>query len=201
MPWIHTLRFRKFTIDPDFVGPFDIRDIATSLSRTPRFRGFTLTMFNVASHSINVANLVKEVGADHNVVRAALLHDSAEAYLSDVPKPFKLALPDYMELEEYTLEMLAQHYEFPYPLPDIVHDADRVMTAIEASKLLRHYDANAFACLPDYLEMFPISDYLYKDKSLYSASGKIAVSKFLRAFHKTMRDPDHAAELTENGAW
>lgn len=77
---------------------FDIADIAHSLSMLCRFNGHCNRFFSVAEHSIMVARIMEyeELGDP----REGLLHDAVEAYLSDVPAPFKSSLPDWRALEK-----------------------------------------------------------------------------------------------------
>lgn len=75
-----------------------IEDIATSLSKIPRFNGqtkFEDKIISVAEHSIHVAARVIEQGGTDADAYAALLHDAAEAYMCDLPSPFKAGMPDY----------------------------------------------------------------------------------------------------------
>ena len=44
------------------------------------------------------------------VALACLLHDASEAYLSDVPRPFKQHLPQYRALEDRLLAAIYQKY-------------------------------------------------------------------------------------------
>ncbi|HYH57299.1 MAG TPA: hypothetical protein VD772_11845, partial [Anseongella sp.] len=54
----------------------------------------------------------------------ALMHDSAEAYLGDIPKPLKNLLPDYTRIEKYLMQIIAAKFDFEYPLPRIIKEAD-----------------------------------------------------------------------------
>jgi hypothetical protein len=93
----------------------NIEDIAWGLSRISRFCGHTITVipYNVAQHSLFVANEVDTFLNDHTLVKhleipddiwmhwmvstdmmsslvlKALIHDAAEVYLGDLPSPIK----------------------------------------------------------------------------------------------------------------
>ena len=41
---------------------------------------------------------------------ACLLHDASEAYMADVPRPFKEKLTDYVKSEERLISMLYRHF-------------------------------------------------------------------------------------------
>lgn len=98
--------------DPTDPDPtlFDIRDIAHSLSLTCRGNGHVKTFFSVASHCVNCATEAELRGYSPRVCLACLIHDASEAYMSDVPRPFKHALPEYIKAEEKILELIYEHF-------------------------------------------------------------------------------------------
>lgn len=77
-----------------------IEDIAHALSLMTRANGHLKTFYSVAQHSLNCANEAYARGYSDRVRLACLLHDSSEAYLSDLTRPVKIHLPGYMILEE-----------------------------------------------------------------------------------------------------
>jgi len=85
---------------------FDVRDIAHALSLTCRGNGHVKTFFSVAQHCIYCAREAEERGYSKRIVLACLLHDAGEAYLSDVPRPFKEYLPHYIQAEEKMLDLI-----------------------------------------------------------------------------------------------
>ena len=84
----------------------DIRDIAHALSLTCRGNGHVKTFFSVAQHCINCSLEAEARGYSNRVVLGCLLHDASEAYMSDVPRPFKHSLPEYTQVEEKLLDMI-----------------------------------------------------------------------------------------------
>lgn len=70
-----------------------IEDIAHALSLICRGNGHVKTFFSVGSHCINCAKEAAARGYSGRLVLACLLHDASEAYLSDVPRPFKNIFP------------------------------------------------------------------------------------------------------------
>jgi hypothetical protein len=82
--------------------PSDIRleDIAYGLAHLPRFNGQTTFVYSVAHHSMLVAKLAQRMFGDDATVRAAFLHDAAEAYIGDVISPVKWALRE-LELSNH----------------------------------------------------------------------------------------------------
>lgn len=73
-------------------GQVHIGDVAVQLSRIPRFVGATLEPWNVAAHSLHCSALAEADGASLQAQLAALLHDAHEAYMGDIPSPFKQAV-------------------------------------------------------------------------------------------------------------
>ena len=95
--------------NPD-IKSIDIKDIAHSLSLTCRGNGHVSSFFSVAQHCINCAQEAYERRYSKRVILACLLHDASEAYMSDVPRPFKQVMPEYIRAEEYLLELIYYKY-------------------------------------------------------------------------------------------
>lgn len=95
-------------LDPDSIC---IEDIAHGLANTARFAGQLPKFYSVAQHSFHVAQ-----SASKENQLAALLHDASEAYLGDMPSPFKKMMPDYKALENKLMAAIAQKFGFDYPL-------------------------------------------------------------------------------------
>ncbi|MBQ7636357.1 MAG: hypothetical protein IJS80_03515 [Lachnospiraceae bacterium] len=83
-----------------------IEDVAHSLSMQCRGNGHVKTFFSVAQHCINCAKEAEARGYSPRVVLACLLHDASEAYMSDVPRPFKKELPSFIEWEDKLLDVI-----------------------------------------------------------------------------------------------
>lgn len=110
-------------LDPESIC---IEDIAHGLSMTPRFGGQLDGFLSVAQHCCMVASYV----SDENKL-AALLHDASEAYLGDMPSPFKKMLPDFKEQENRLMQVIADKYGFEFPLHTEVKKADYKMLNVE----------------------------------------------------------------------
>jgi len=129
-PDIMTCSGRFFSyIDPQ-PDQIDINDIAHALAMTCRFAGFTLKFYSVAEHSVRVSEV-----CDPQDAFAGLLHDAAEAYLTDIPSPAKRLLPDYKALEQRVFCAIARKFGVPSELPAGVKHADGVLLATEARDL------------------------------------------------------------------
>ncbi len=118
---------------PDMIR---LDDIVHTLARTNRWGGnIEPVSYSVAQHSLVTAQAVKRPQSRPY----ALLHDAAEAFIGDLPTPFKLWLAD-AGADVIGLEMRILYGAiFPAlgleaPTPDIVgdvHDADQVALATE----------------------------------------------------------------------
>ncbi|MDR0223352.1 MAG: hypothetical protein LBI38_07480 [Oscillospiraceae bacterium] len=86
-------------ITPD-VKQIHIEDIAHALSQMCRANGHFVRFYSVAQHSINCANEAKARGLSARVQIACLLHDASEAYLSDITRPVKAYLSNYLKIEK-----------------------------------------------------------------------------------------------------
>ena len=86
---LHTFSGQGF--DPLNPCTKDVRleDIAHALAQTCRFGGHTPRHYSVAQHAVFVALLVLKVSRRPDWALLALHHDSAEAYLGDIPRPIK----------------------------------------------------------------------------------------------------------------
>lgn len=133
---------------PTFLGgtvhPFDprpeeifIEDIAHQLAFENRWVGVTTFPVSVAQHSVMVADLVPI-----ELKLCALMHDASEAYLKDIPRPFK-HLPEfafYLEAEDRLMRVIADKYNFKYPMHSKVKNADNTMLKLEGTTLTHGYD-------------------------------------------------------------
>ena len=106
MNYITTYTGKHFDpLNPD-VSQVDIRDIAHALSLTCRGNGHVKTFFSVGQHCINCAREAELRGYPGRIILACLIHDASEAYMSDVPRPFKKSLIEYQKTEDIILNMI-----------------------------------------------------------------------------------------------
>lgn len=87
-----------------------ITDIAHALSLICRGNGHVKTFFSVGQHCIHCALEAEARGHSPRVMLACLLHDASEAYMSDVPRPFKPYLTEYKDFEERLLSVIFEKY-------------------------------------------------------------------------------------------
>jgi len=129
-PFICT-RFGQFHINKP---EFNVKDIAHALSQICRYTGHTKHFYSVAEHSLLVAGLMLEVvGGDPF---EGLLHDAAEAYLSDIATPWKHLLPDYEAVSKRIEVPLRAFYGIPERKSPECKQADQYALFIEAYWLM-----------------------------------------------------------------
>lgn len=88
----------------------DSRDIAHALSMLCRANGHFKTFYSVGQHCVNCMQEAAARGYSRKVQLACLLHDASEAYLSDVTRPVKHELPQYLEIEKPLQEAIWNKY-------------------------------------------------------------------------------------------
>lgn len=130
--WIQTYTGRQFwPLDPR-VEDIDIRDIAHALSMKCRYGGHSLAFYSVAEHSIFVSRALPP-----ELRLTGLLHDAAEAYLADIPRPVKPLLAGFKEIEERIERVIAEVFGLlPPPWPDAVKAADTAILHDETRALM-----------------------------------------------------------------
>lgn len=97
--WIETYTGRKFwPLDPD-PADIDLRDIAHALARICRFGGHCWEFYSVAQHALHCEAMAEALGLSPRLRLLVLLHDAAEAYLGDWPRPIKRSIPGLHEYE------------------------------------------------------------------------------------------------------
>lgn len=111
-----------------------IEDIAHSLSNQCRYAGHCTQFYSVAQHSVMVSRIVPPQFA-----KWGLLHDAAEAYLVDLPRPLKRFSPlgnVYMPIEARLMMCVCERFGLPYAEPPEVKDADNVLLMTEKRDLM-----------------------------------------------------------------
>ena len=122
--------------DPDTI---DIEDITYSLSSICRFNGHSRYSYSVAQHSVMVSILMTDKLGDYREVGLwGLLHDAAEAYIGDIPRPVKHNFDGVREMEAGLMEAIAKRFDLPYPCPwkDTLKTCDNIALVSEARCLM-----------------------------------------------------------------
>jgi Predicted hydrolases of HD superfamily len=131
--WIMTFtgkRFRPFDPDP---AEIDIRDIAHALSHTCRYGGHTRRFYSVAEHCVLLSRIVPA-----DMAFDALMHDAAEAYLGDIPRPIKKAreMNAWRDAEWIVERAIATRFGVRLPMSPALADYDSRMIVDEWPQLM-----------------------------------------------------------------
>lgn len=165
--------------DPDPERIF-IDDIAQGLANICRFNGQCRSFYSVAEHSVAVSMLVE---TPYRL--AGLLHDAAEAYLGDVPRPLKYR-PEYRyyrDAEEKLLDVIWRRFRIIREDFDHVIVSDQLMLKAEMHQLM-----DIPAGHPLVVEKLPQFQHLLQQ--IHGYSPPAAKSIFLTRFFELMRERD-----------
>jgi len=131
-PWLQTYTGRAFYPLAPRVEDVHLEDIAHALAHQCRFAGHVRTFYSVAEHSVRASVIVPREYA-----LAALMHDATEAYVVDVPRPLKQAVPAFGLIEDAVAIIIGAAFGVELSrLPKAVKLADQVMLATEARDLM-----------------------------------------------------------------
>ena len=125
---------KRMNFDYPHPSMIDKKTIAHHLARINRWGGNTETSYSVAQHSMIVAQAI----SNPQWRIYGLLHDGAEAYIGDIPTPFKRFLENsgaqILQLENQILSAIWHHFKLTTPSKEIasaVHRADQKALATE----------------------------------------------------------------------
>lgn len=140
------------------------KDLAICLDRVIRFNGAHPGDISVAEHSLNTQSFAKHYLESDRMQLICLLHDAAEAVLSDIPSPVKRLLStEFFELEK-RWEM-AMYYQFGSIIP---HDHELLN--------MKKYDDMAF--------VYEVGQWATQDQWNFNDDTYDYVSEFLDRLHK-----------------
>lgn len=109
----------------------NIGDIAHGLSNICRYNGQCLRFYSVAEHSVLVSLVVPPKFA-----MQGLMHDATEAYVGDMVRPLKRAMPKFVEVEDLAWRAISARFTLPYELDPTVKRADTDVCLAEKEVLL-----------------------------------------------------------------
>lgn len=129
--WMQTFTGKAFY--PLHPVPSDIvdADIAHALSLICRYGGHVRRFYSVAEHCVLLSRAVSPENA-----LWALLHDATEAYVGDMIRPLKVAMPEYVRVEDRLMDVIAQRYDIGPEMPVEVKEADSRILLNEREALL-----------------------------------------------------------------
>ena len=125
--WIELVSGRKchFGAEPrELANVINVEDVAWSLSRLCRYNGHTRRFYTVAEHAILMADWVENMGGGPRECLTALHHDDAEYIIGDLPRPIKVKMPQFKQLEQRLDEAVAIRFNTIFPLPKWLKDLD-----------------------------------------------------------------------------
>lgn len=132
--WMQTVSGKAFwPIDPR-PEELDIDDIAHALSMMCRYGGHVSKFYSVAEHSVLMAMKARDL-FDKQTAKVALMHDATEAYLSDVIRPVKAHLGNYLGIEDRLWRVIAERFGLPTVIPHAVHYLDNAILVDEMRAL------------------------------------------------------------------
>ncbi len=146
--WIETYTGRHVDlIDPD-PSTISIRDLAHHLACTNRFGGAT-EPYSVAEHSVRMSFITPS-----HLRFEALMHDAAEAYIGDMPSPYKRMMPEFQRFEAKLEACIRRAFEMPGDKhPDSIKYYDNMMLITEARDLgLSWWNSNKHTDMPEPLD-------------------------------------------------
>lgn len=129
--WLQTASGRSFwPLDPMVEDVF-LSDIAHALSNICRFNGHCREFYSVAQHSVLVSRNVP-----FQLKGWGLMHDAAEAYVTDVPRPLKRLLPEFKSMESAVEKIVFEAFKLFGPMNPEVKRIDMAMLATEAEQIM-----------------------------------------------------------------
>lgn len=178
---IETFDGQYFSLVSDDLEGLNPVNIAHALSMVNRFNGHTKFPYSVAEHSIHVA---AQLPPELQLI--GLVHDGSEAYIQDIPAPFKPFLPDYARIEKQVQDRVYRSFDLDPEWVDSVYAevkrVDSMMCQVEATQLL-HSKGEGWAHNPDGLQ-------------IYGFSPQQAEGLFLLAYTRIMRGDYFTGPLT-----
>ena len=106
-----------------------------------RFNGHCKQFYSVARHSLNTAKLIKKQGFPARTQLYGLLHDAAEAFVCDMPKPVKELIPQYKHIKNEIQTVIWEAFHIPQPTAEeyaVVKRADEMLLSYEIRLLMRN---------------------------------------------------------------
>lgn len=141
--WIQTWSGGLFyPLDPQ-PDEIHIEDIAHALSLICRFNGHCDRFYSVGQHSAMIACLASPENA-----LWGLLHDAAECYVADMPRPVKRCIPGYKRIEADVELAVARKFGLSEVMPTEIKELDHAMLALEAQSIMKTSTANWYFPFP-----------------------------------------------------
>lgn len=134
--WIETFSGQRFYFMDPRPEMVHLVDIAQSLSQLCRYNGHTRGHYSVAEHSVLMARHIVEEPFLAHWPMTALLHDAAEAYIGDLPRPIKVRLPEFKRIEERIDAAVAEKFGTTHPFPPLIKELDTRILVDERAQVM-----------------------------------------------------------------
>jgi hypothetical protein len=111
--WMQTSTGGRFIPGAPEMNPIWMSDIANGLALTVRYggQGRVDRFYSVAEHCWHLSHYAERQGKGPDVCMAVLLHDAAEAFLGDIPRPVKTLIgPEYARMENRLLGRILREF-------------------------------------------------------------------------------------------
>lgn len=129
--WLQTATGGAFwPLDPR-AEDVNIVDIAHALSMQCRYAGHSIRFYSVAEHCCYVSDYCSEPNK-----LWGLLHDAAEAYLVDLPRPIKRHVVGYADAECMVEAAVADKFGLAVPIPTEVYQLDNRILVNERDQIM-----------------------------------------------------------------
>lgn len=142
--WIATYSGKEFDVYSPDLNDICIEDIAHALAYTGRYGGHTNYFYSVAQHCVLMTNHIQQQSWYDKVghkwlAQWALLHDAAEAYVGDLPRPIKRAFPDnaFKNMENVVMSAIQEKFRLSGEEPALIKELDHNIVADEAMQLFQ----------------------------------------------------------------
>jgi len=138
--WIGTWSGKIMMLDNPRPEDICIEDIAKALAYQCRFNGHLTRFYSVAEHCLHCMDMAMD--DEHFTPRLAylaLLHDAAEAYISDIPGGLKHLLPHYRLIESRVMGAIYEAFGIQGPNEEeyeIVRRLDKMALVTERRDIL-----------------------------------------------------------------
>lgn len=121
---------------------FFIDEIAHAISNQCRWGGHCEVFYPGACHSIHVSRIM--AGLRLGDPFEGLMHDAHEAYVLDMPAPWKAMLPDYKAMEKRLESEMRKQFGLPATITEGCKRADWLSLLIEAEAIVPSRGADFF---------------------------------------------------------
>ena len=174
--WIQTFTGKIFDLSDPKPENVDIVDIAHALGMLCRYCGHVKKFYSVAEHCVVMSRIVSpEAALD------VLLHDSPEAYVTDISRPIKSLLPNHAPMEARVLSAIYEYLELDLPSESIKKEielADLTLYLTEREQLMAK-PPKPWVCDDGRVEALPTTLPLW--------SPEIAETAYLERFNALIR--------------